>query len=345
MPQVSTPLALLTGSIYAFSKFAPLHLRQPALDLLTPHLSDKALSRLLLLCASTFAITTVAKSILGVSSWFSRNSENNWVEDKYDWDSELVLITGASSGFGEKIAAKLATGGTKVVTVDKNGLGPQLQTCKRMVQYKSVTITSGYPADILEIDKNVHHYQVDITDWEALGSAVEQIKVEHGDPTVLILNAGICHKIPILNKDFSKIRTLIDINLTSHFAMLQHFLPAMVKNNHGHIMSLGSLSSYIPIPGAADYSATKSGLCALHEALRLELRHIYKANKVRTSLVHPLWTHTPLIKDFEPDLKELGLPTLQLDETIDPIVGQLYSGYGGTLIVPNYLGFATGIRG
>ncbi|KAF3190919.1 hypothetical protein TWF225_001886 [Orbilia oligospora] len=322
MPQVSTPLALLTGSIYAFSKFAPLHLRQPALDLLTPHLSDKALSRLLLLCASTFAITTVAKSILGVSSWFSRNSENNWVEDKYDWDSELVLITGASSGFGEKIAAKLATGGTKVVTVDKNGLGPQLQTYK-----------------------NVHHYQVDITDWEALGSAVEQIKVEHGDPTVLILNAGICHKIPILNKDFSKIRTLIDINLTSHFAMLQHFLPAMVKNNHGHIMSLGSLSSYIPIPGAADYSATKSGLCALHEALRLELRHIYKANKVRTSLVHPLWTHTPLIKDFEPDLKELGLPTLQLDETIDPIVGQLYSGYGGTLIVPNYLGFATGIRG
>ncbi|KAF3180066.1 hypothetical protein TWF132_004410 [Orbilia oligospora] len=322
MPQVSTPLALLTGSIYAFSKFAPLHLRQPALDLLTPHLSDKALSRLLLLCASTFAITTVAKSILGVSSWFSRNSENNWVEDKYDWDSELVLITGASSGFGEKIAAKLATGGTKVVTVDKNGLGPQLQTYK-----------------------NVHHYQVDITDWEALGSAVEQIKVEHGDPTVLILNAGICHKIPILNKDFSKIRTLIDINLTSHFAMLQHFLPAMVKNNHGHIMSLGSLSSYIPIPGAADYSATKSGLCALHEALRLELRHIYKANKVRTSLVHPLWTHTPLIKDFEPDLKELGLPTLQLDETIDPIVGQLYSGYGGTLIVPNHLGFATGIRG
>ncbi|KAF3092552.1 hypothetical protein TWF569_008984 [Orbilia oligospora] len=322
MPRVSTPLALLTGSIYAFSKFAPLHLRQPALDLLTPHLSDKALSRLLLLCASTFAITTVAKSILGVSSWFSRNSENNWVEDKYDWDSELVLITGASSGFGEKIAAKLATGGTKVVTVDKNGLGPQLQTYK-----------------------NVHHYQVDITDWEALGSAVEQIKVEHGDPTVLILNAGICHKIPILNKDFSKIRALIDINLTSHLAMLQHFLPAMVKNNHGHIMSLGSLSSYIPIPGAADYSATKSGLCALHEALRLELRHIYKANKVRTSLVHPLWTHTPLIKDFEPDLKELGLPTLQLDETIDPIVGQLYSGYGGTLIVPNHLGFATGIRG
>ncbi|KAF3274279.1 hypothetical protein TWF970_008029 [Orbilia oligospora] len=322
MPQVSTPLALLTGSIYAFSKFAPLHLRQPALDLLTPHLSDKALSRLLLLCASTFAITTVAKSILGVSGWFSRNSENNWVEDKYDWGSELVLITGASSGFGEKIAAKLATRGTKVVTVDKNGLGPQLQTYK-----------------------NVHHYQVDITDWEALGSAVEQIKVEHGDPTVLILNAGICHKIPILNKDFSKIRTLIDVNLTSHFAMLQHFLPAMVKNNHGHIMSLGSLSSYIPIPGAADYSATKSGLCALHEALRLELRHIYKANKVRTSLVHPLWTHTPLIKDFEPDLKELGLPTLQLDETINPIVGQLYSGYGGTLIVPNHLGFATGIRG
>ncbi|KAK6516111.1 hypothetical protein TWF506_006021 [Arthrobotrys conoides] len=322
MPKISTPLALLTGSIYAFSKFAPLHLRQPALNILTPHLSDKVLSRLLLLCASTFAITTAAKAILGVSGWFSRNSENNWVEDNYEWDSELVLITGASSGFGEKIAAKLATRGTKVVTVDKNALGPQLQT-----------------------HKNVHHYQVDITDWEALASAADQIKAEHGDPTVLILNAGICHKTPILNKDFSKVRTLIDINLTSHFAMLQHFLPAMVKNNHGHIMSLGSLSSYIPIPGAADYSATKSGLCALHEALRLELRHIYKANRVRTSLVHPLWTHTPLIKDFEPDLKELGLPTLQLDETIDPIVGQLYSGYGGTLVVPNHLGFATGIRG
>ncbi|RVD80153.1 uncharacterized protein DFL_008059 [Arthrobotrys flagrans] len=322
MAKISTPLALLTGSIYAFSKFAPPHLRRPALDLITPHLSDKTLSRLLLLCASTFAITTVVKAVLGASGWFSRNAENNWVEDKYDWDRELVLITGASSGFGEKIAAKLATRGTKVVTIDKNGLGSQLQTYK-----------------------NVHHYQIDITDWEALAATTEQIKAEHGDPTVLVLNAGICHKNPILSKDFSKIRAVIDINLISHFALLKDFLPAMVKNNHGHIMSLGSLSSYIPIPGAADYSATKSGLCALHEALRLELRHIYKADKVRTSLVHPLWTHTPLIKNFEPDLKDLGLPTLQLDETIDPIVGQLYSGYGGTLVIPNHLGFATGIRG
>ncbi|KAK6357730.1 hypothetical protein TWF718_002039 [Orbilia javanica] len=322
MAKISTPLALITGSIYAFSKFAPLHLRQPVLDLISPHISDGALSNLLLLCAATFAITTTTKAVLGVSGWFSRKSENNWVEDKYDWSKELVLITGASSGFGEGIAAKLASGGTKVVTIDKSPLGPQLQAYQ-----------------------NVHHYQVDVTDWEALDATNNQIKADHGDPTVLILNAGICHRIPIINKDFSKIKSLIDVNLTSQFAMLHQFLPSMIENNHGHIMSLGSLSSYIPIPGAADYSATKSGLCALHEALRLELRHIYKADKVRTSLVHPVWTHTPLIRDFEPDLKIKGLPTVQLDETIGPIVEQLYSGYGSTVVIPDNLGFATGIRG
>ncbi|KAK6508821.1 hypothetical protein TWF481_003589 [Arthrobotrys musiformis] len=322
MAKISTPLALLTGAIYAFSKFAPPHLRQSALDVIAPHLSDKSLSRLLLLCASTFCITTATKAILGVSGWLSRNSENNWVDDKYDWDNEIVLITGASSGFGQSIAMKLAARGTKIVTIDKDGLGDELQTYK-----------------------NIHHYQVDISDWEALAATTDQLKADHGDPTVLILNAGICHKAPLLGKDFSKIRKLIDINLTSHFAMLQHFLPALVKNNHGHIMSLGSLSSYIPITGAADYSATKNGLCALHEALRQELRHVYKADKVRTTIVHPVWTRTPLIKDFEPDLKERGLPTLQLAETIDPIVNLLYSGYGGTLIVPGHLGFAAGIRG
>ncbi|EPS39060.1 hypothetical protein H072_7169 [Dactylellina haptotyla CBS 200.50] len=259
---------------------------------------------------------------LRINSWLSWKAENNWVEDKYDWDNELVLVTGASSGFGELIAEKLAKRGTKVITMSRRPLKPELS-----------------------VYKNIHHYQADLSDWDGLTKVASKIKSEHGDPTVLILNAGVASRTPIMNKEFSDIKKLVDVNLTSHFAMLHHFLPAMIKRNHGYVMSIASVVSYLSMVGLCDYGSTKSGLIALHETLRQELRHVHKADKIRTSIVHTGWTKTPIIEDWEKGLKERGQATMTLEEAVDPIMELLYSGYGTRLIVPSILNFLPGVRG
>jgi short-subunit dehydrogenase len=65
--------------------------------------------------------------------------------------------------------------------------------------------------------------------------------------------------------------------------LLQEFLPAMVKSNHGHIVSLASMASFSTQATNVDYAATKAGVLVLHEGLAQELRFVYNAPKVRTT--------------------------------------------------------------
>src|SRR4051794_26056793 len=94
---------------------------------------------------------------------------------------------------------------------------------------------------------SVHFYHCDVTDYAKLETIASEIRADHGDPTVLVNNAGIGHKLPIIEKDISTIRKVIDINLVSNFAMIQQFLPAMVAKNHGHVVSISSLASYMSV--------------------------------------------------------------------------------------------------
>ncbi|KAK6532108.1 hypothetical protein TWF694_003270 [Orbilia ellipsospora] len=311
-------LPLLTGSIYLFLKWAPSNYQQPVLTAIGPYISDSALGTVAKVCGWVFCLSMVS----GFNSWLSWKVENNWVEDKYDWNRELVLVTGASSGFGEMMAEQLAERGTKVITMARRPLKPEL---------------SAY--------KNVHHYQVDLSDWDGLALTAKQIKEEHGDPTVLVLNAGVASRTPFMQKKFTDIKKLIDVNLISHFAMLHHFLPAMIKKNHGYIMSIASVVGYLSMTGLCDYGTTKSGMVALHETLRQELRHVHKANKIRTSIIHTGWTKTAIIDDWEKGLKERGQITMPLADVVKPIMELLYSGYGTQLIIPGFLGFVAGMRG
>lgn len=110
-----------------------------------------------------------------------------------------------------------------------------------------------------------------------------QIRKEHGEPTVLINNAGIGNAKPILEVSENRLRSLFDVNIIAHFLLLQEFLPFMVKSNHGHIVSLASMASFLSQATNVDYAATKAGVMALHEGLAQELKFVYNAPRVRTT--------------------------------------------------------------
>lgn len=111
----------------------------------------------------------------------------------------------------------------------------------------------------------------------------ENIRLEHGDPTVLINNAGIGNNKSILDLLEPGLRKIFDVNIIAHFTLLQQFLPAMIRANHGHIVTVASLASFSTQASNVDYACTKAAALALHEGLGQELKHIYNAPKVRTS--------------------------------------------------------------
>lgn len=110
-----------------------------------------------------------------------------------------------------------------------------------------------------------------------------RIRKEHGQPTVLINNAGIGNAKPILQVSEDRLRSVFEVNIIAHFLLLQEFLPDMVKSNHGHVVSLASMASFSTQATNVDYAGTKAAVLALHEGLGQELKFVYNAPKVRTT--------------------------------------------------------------
>jgi all-trans-retinol dehydrogenase (NAD+) len=193
----------------------------------------------------------------------SRLSLNNWTSDHtWDWSREIVLITGGSSGIGALIASQLAERGIKVVVLDLKS--PAAADSKAKGQ------------------ANISFYETDVTSSSNITAVARAIRRDVGHPTVLVNNAGIGHCKPILEETEAQIRATFDVNNIAHFLLVKEFLPHMIERNHGHVVTLASMASFVVWASNVDYSATKAAALAFHEGLGQELRWRYGADKVRT---------------------------------------------------------------
>ncbi|SCO92673.1 uncharacterized protein FRV6_16801 [Fusarium oxysporum] len=81
-------------------------------------------------------------------------------------------------------------------------------------------------------------------DSEAISSVANRIRADHGNPTVLINNAGMADLAPILDLPEAYFKRVFDLNIIAPFLLTQQFLPSMVKRNHGHIVDVASQASF-----------------------------------------------------------------------------------------------------
>lgn len=72
------------------------------------------------------------------------------------------------------------------------------------------------------------------------------------------------------------------MNTLAHFLTVKEFLPSMVRHNHGHVVTMASMASFITVGEMVDYACTKASALAFHEGLSQEIRHWYGATRVRT---------------------------------------------------------------
>jgi short-subunit dehydrogenase len=110
-----------------------------------------------------------------------------------------------------------------------------------------------------------------------------EIRKDVGEPTVLINNAGVGSATTILEGNEESIRRTFNVNTISHFIMVKEFLPAMVKKNHGHVVTIASMASFFTFAQMVDYACSKASALAFHEGLHSELRSRYNAPDVRTT--------------------------------------------------------------
>ncbi|GFF97936.1 hypothetical protein IFM53868_09561 [Aspergillus udagawae] len=255
-----------------------------------------------------------------VNKYLSKRALNNHIRDSWDWRKEIILITGGSSGIGELMVRKFAKLGIKVIAVD---LKPP---------------SKPFPV-------GVTFSQLDLTDVHAIREHSQKIREEVGHPTVLINNAGIGAGMSILDEPVETIRRTFDVNIIAHFHLVKEFLPRMIKRDHGHIVTLASVASFITLASNVDYSCTKTAALAFHEGLAQELRHRYDATRVRTTVIHPTWIRTPLIDEL---LRKPGFNDIVLEpETVaETVVKQVLRGESAQIVLPGRLSWLlTTLRG
>lgn len=179
-----------------------------------------------------------------------------------------VLITGASSGFGEACAKSFASNGARLLLwarrIDRlKALKDELEG-----QY-------GITARVDEIDVRKRK------DVVRLANAL----VEAGEvPDVLVNNAGLAAGLDKLHEgDFDDWDRMIDTNVTGLLNVSRAFLPAMVERDKGHIVNIGSIAGHVVYPKGNVYNATKFAVRALTEGMNIDLL----GTQIRVSSVDP----------------------------------------------------------
>ncbi|OQV01985.1 hypothetical protein CLAIMM_07250 [Cladophialophora immunda] len=255
-----------------------------------------------------------------LNRYLSRLVLNNFVKDtSWDWEREIVLISGGSSGIGQEMVRQFGERNIKVVVLDVNPPQTPLPTCATF-------------------------YKTDVTSSQDIRDVAAKIRKDVGDPTVLINNAGVANGKTILDETEEQLQRTFDVNILAHFKMVKEFLPDMIKKNHGHVVTIASMSSFATWAGVTSYAATKAAALAFHEGLAQELRARYGADKVRTTIVHPVWVRTPLSHGLVRKMASNQV-LLEPGTVAEAVVSQVLKCEGDQLILPARFNFVPFMRG
>lgn len=166
----------------------------------------------------------------------------------------VVVVTGASSGFGELAAERFARAGSSVVLA-----------ARRLERLESLE------ARIRSAGGSALAVRCDVTDREQLEALRDRVADAFGRCDVLVNNAGIRGGGPFETSGLDDLERVIDVNLRAVVLGTRLFLPMMLERGRGHVVNVASLAGRFATPGAAVYGATKHGVVAFSEALYHEL--------------------------------------------------------------------------
>lgn len=164
----------------------------------------------------------------------------------------IVLITGASSGFGEEMARKFVAHGHRVIA-----------TARRAERLAALREELG--ASLLPV-------AMDVTDRASVEQALAGVPADWSPIDVLINNAGLALGTePAQQCSLDEWTTMIDTNTKGLVTVTHALLPGMVERNAGLIVNIGSIAGNTAYPGGNVYGATKAFVEQFTRNLRADL--------------------------------------------------------------------------
>jgi len=165
------------------------------------------------------------------------------VNPLFDLSGKFALLTGSSRGIGKHLAHGLAEAGATVII---NGMNPETV---------DATVSEFTAQGLSAFGK-----AFDVTDSDAVNTAVTQIEDTIGPIGILVNNAGIQRRTPLLECDDATWEEVMNTNLASVFKVSRAVARHMVERKHGKIINTCSIQSELGRPTIAPYAASKGGV-------------------------------------------------------------------------------------
>ncbi len=179
---------------------------------------------------------------------------------------KTILITGASSGFGEACARAFATSDNTLILAARSF--NKLEALATELSRASA----------------VHCVQLDVTDAKAITQILAKLPKAFQKIDILINNAGLALGLePAHEAILDDWETMIDTNIKGLVRMTRAILPGMVKRNRGHIINIGSVAGSWPYPGGSVYGASKAFVQQFSRSLRSDVL----GKQIRISNIDP----------------------------------------------------------
>jgi NAD(P)-dependent dehydrogenase (short-subunit alcohol dehydrogenase family) len=227
---------------------------------------------------------------------------------EWSLSGKVILITGGARGIGAATARELSRRGARPVLADLDG------------RALAGTAASIPPAPLT--------IELDVTDPDACEAAVERTLAEHGRLDAVWANAGIASFGPLALEDPAAWGRTVEVNLLGVYHTIRAALPAVIEQR-GYVAVTASLASFAHAPQMSAYAATKAGVEAMANSLRIELAH----HGIEVATIHPTWIDTDMVREGEGSwrafqvLKGAMRPPFKRTYPVDRAVRDIVAGF------------------
>lgn len=198
----------------------------------------------------------------------------------------LTIITGATGGIGRAFAEHLAAKKHPLLLMD---IDPQRlsETAEELGEKYGISVRTE---------------PIDLTDVKQFSGFIKKLK-RTGDIGMLVNCAGFGGGERFTEEKLERQLKMIQVHITATVQLVHAVLPGMIKHKRGAIITVSSLSAFIPSPGSSIYAATKAFLNSFMESIHMEV-HKYG---VRVQSLCPGLTRTEFHAKLKKEGKRSGL--------------------------------------